>query len=214
MKKRFVLLVVIVMAIGLAVPAAAQNEIYDNGPINGNVDAWNINFGFAVTDSFVASGGNQTVSGMALGAYLFFGDVLQSADVSITSQPFGGTTYFDQVVSFTQTNCVLNNFGDFNVCRETATFDGPSLQNGTYWLTLQNAVTQTGDPVYWDENSGVGCHSEGCPSLAEFSTGGTIPSESFTVYGSGTGSTPEPGSLLLFSSGVLTMASMLRRKLF
>ena len=120
MNIRFALFALIVLAIGIATPAAAQNEIYDNGPINGNVDAWNINFGFAVSDSFVASDGNQTVSGMAFGAYLFFGDVLQSVDVSITSQPFGGTTYFDQVVSFTQTNCIPNNFGDFNVCRETA----------------------------------------------------------------------------------------------
>ena len=26
-----------------------------------------------------------------------------------------------------------------------------------YWLNLQNATSAGGDPVYWDENSGVGC---------------------------------------------------------
>jgi hypothetical protein len=135
--------------------------------------------------------------------------------VALTSQPFGGTTYFDQVVSFSQTNCVTNAFGDFLVCHENAAFDGPSLQAGTYWLTLQNAVTQTGDPVYWDENSGTGCTSPGCPSLAESNNAGTIPSESFTIYGgTGTGSTPEPGSATLFATASLSIAGVLRRKLF
>jgi hypothetical protein len=35
-----------------AVPAVAQNDIYDNGPTNGTTNAWTINFGFAVSDSF------------------------------------------------------------------------------------------------------------------------------------------------------------------
>src|SRR4029079_4809561 len=29
-----------------------SGEIYDDGPINGTVDAWTINFGFVVSDSF------------------------------------------------------------------------------------------------------------------------------------------------------------------
>lgn len=40
----------------LALPAAAQ-IVYENGPINGNTDAWTINFGFVVADSFTISGG-------------------------------------------------------------------------------------------------------------------------------------------------------------
>ncbi len=35
-----------------AVPAFAQTDLYDNGPTNGTVDAWTINFGFIVSDSF------------------------------------------------------------------------------------------------------------------------------------------------------------------
>ena len=51
---------------------------------------------------------------------------------------------------------------------------------------LQNAVVNTGDPVYWDENSG--------PSLASESSVGTIPSESFTILSESTtitGDSPE-----------------------
>ena len=54
----------------------------------------------------------------------------------------------------------------------------------TYWLNLQNASVPSGDPVYWDENSGVGCggsngYGDGCPSQASASAVGTIPSEAF-----------------------------------
>ncbi len=53
------------------------------------------------------------------------------------------------------------------------------------WLNLLNAVVPDGDPVYWDENSGAGCHSTGCPSQAVESGVGTIPSEAFDITGIG-----------------------------
>ena len=58
--KSFALLLAI--AALLAVPAAAQ-VVYENGPINGNTDAWTFNFGFAVADSFTISAGPTAVSG-------------------------------------------------------------------------------------------------------------------------------------------------------
>lgn len=203
----------LLLALMLALPAAAQT-LYENGPINGETDAWTINFGFVLGDSFTVPGATSTVNGLTIGVWLYPGDVLESAEVSITDQPvFGGTTYFDQTVNFTQSNCFLNSFA-FNVCTETAAFDGPTLNGGTYWLNLSNAVVNNGDPAYWDENSGVGCHSEGCPS--EGNNGfGTLPSEAFTILGTpnGTGSTPEPGSLLLFGGGLVASVGFVRRRL-
>ncbi len=150
-----------------------DNEIYDNGPINGSTDAWTINFGFVVSDT-VPIGNNGSITGLTFGAWLFPGDVLQTVEVSITSAEFGGTTYFDQVVSFTQSGCSGNQYG-FNVCTESGTFNLSSLDPGTYWVNLSNAVVNNGDPVYWDENSG--------PSSASENGVGTIPSEAFTVLG-------------------------------
>ena len=203
------------LALCLAVVPAVAQDIYDNGPTNGTTDAWTINFGFAVSDSFTL-GGASTVSGLNFAAWLAPGDVLQSAEVSITSSEFGGTSYFDQTVSFTQSGCTSNQYG-FNVCTESGTFSGTALNAGTYWLNLSNASVNTGDPVYWDENSG--------PSSASENSNGTVPSESFTLVGSGSGgtssgtssgssSTPEPSSIMLFGSGVLGLAGVLRRKLF
>ncbi|MFZ0315211.1 MAG: choice-of-anchor tandem repeat GloVer-containing protein, partial [Candidatus Korobacteraceae bacterium] len=88
-----------------------------------------------------------------------------------------------QTVNFMQQGgCSGNEYG-YNICTETATFNGPTLNPGTYWVNLQNAMIPSGDPVYWDENSGYGCQSSGCPSEAQENSVGTIPSESFTIEG-------------------------------
>ena len=94
-----------------------STDLYDNGPINGTVDAWTINFGFATSDSFPVSPQN-TVNGMSFAAWLFPGDVLESVEISITSSEFGGTTYFDQVVNSPQSSCNTNQLG-FTVCTES-----------------------------------------------------------------------------------------------
>jgi len=200
-----------------AVPAAAQIVIYSNGPINGTTDAWTINSGFVVSDTFTTSGNLPTTSALSFGAWLMPGDILESAQVSITSSEFGGTTFYNQVVSFTQSGCSSNQFG-FNVCTESTGFFGlgpVNLVGGTYWLNIANAVVNTGDPVYWDENSG--------PSSASENSVGTIPSESFTISycectttttSSSTGTVPEPSSTWLLGSGILAVAGVLRRKLF
>jgi hypothetical protein len=168
--------------------------------------------GFGVADSFLITNPGSTVTGLAFGAWLTPGDVLESAEVSITEFPFSGISYFDQVVDFTASGCFQNNHS-FEVCTETGTFSGPTLNAGTYWMTLQNAVSAEGDPIYWDENDGVGCHSAGCPSDESVGVG-TIPSEAFSVLGTsgGGGTTPEPDSLLLFASGVVLSIVILRRK--
>lgn len=215
--KALAVLSLCILSCAVVVPAVGQQTLYEDGPINGQTDAWTINFGFIVSNTFTISGGTSTVNGMSFGAWLFPGDVLESAELFITSSEFGGTTYFDQVVNLSASNCFVNNFG-FDVCEETGTFQGPTLNNGTYWMNVGNAIVDTGDPVYWDENSGIGCHSEGCPSRPSENSLGTIPPESFTILGTQatgttTGSTPEPTGLILFGTGVASIVAVLRRKL-
>jgi hypothetical protein len=191
-----------------AVPAAAQ-VVYSNGPINGTTDAWSINDPYVVSDSFVVPGGGASINGLIFGAWLVPGSLLMSAQISITSSEFGGTSYFDQVVNFTESGCSGNQYG-YNVCTETSSAFGPvNLAAGTYWLNLENANAGLDAPVYWDENSG--------PSSASANSVGTIPSESFTLLGTMTtsgSSVPEPSSILLIGSGILGLAGVLRRRLF
>lgn len=205
MKLRSLLLSLFAVCLTVA-PAVAQTDLYDNGPTDGTDNAWTFNFGFVPSDEFTLSQA-ATVNGLQFAAWLMPGDVLQSVEVSVTSQEFGGTTYLDQVATITQSGCSMNQFG-FNICVESANLTPFGLSAGNYWLNLENGQVNTDDPVYWDQNSGPSGASEG--SL------GTIPSEAFTILGTGTtsstGTTPEPASIMLFGSGMLGIAGMLRRK--
>src|SRR5271167_3652725 len=201
MKTRIALLTILCLALA-AVPASAQNWTYDNGPINGTTDAWTINFGYIVSDTFVAAG--SSVTGFSFGTFQFPGDIMLSVDWSITSGENSGTVFGSGTASgnnLTDKFLSQNQFG-YVINEITVTGLNTAVTSGTtYWLNLQNAVIQSGDPVFWDENSGVGCMSKGCPSSASESAVGTIPSESFTINGGG--STPEPTSIMLFASGIL-----------
>ncbi|MGC2109863.1 MAG: hypothetical protein WA655_10125, partial [Candidatus Korobacteraceae bacterium] len=152
------------------------NNAYDNGPVNGQVTAWTINFGFAVTNSIQVS---QSPGGINFWAWLIPGDTISNVQVSIGSAAFGNEL-FDGVVYLTQSDCFTNQLG-YNVCMESASINNFPTLNGNAWVTLQNANVPSGDPVYWDENSGVGCQSPGCPSQAQENTIGTIPSEAFSM---------------------------------
>ena len=61
------------LCLALAAPGWAQ-VLYDDGPINGTVDAWTINYGFVVGDTFTLSA-NSTVGGFNFGVWEFPGDV-------------------------------------------------------------------------------------------------------------------------------------------
>ena len=212
MRTRMALLAVVSLALA-AIPAWTQNWTYDNGPINGLTDAWTIDFGYTVSDTFVAGG--ASVTGFAFGAHEFPGDTVTSVDWSITSGENGGTVYGSGTASganLTDKYISGNQFG-FDIDLITVTGLNVATTSGTtYWLDLSNAMVPSGDPVYWDENSGLGCMSNGCPSKASESSVGTIPSESFTISGGGSGTTPEPGSFMLFASGTIGLLGVLRRK--
>jgi PEP-CTERM motif len=214
MKTRNAWLAVLCLALA-AVPAWAQSWSYDNGPINGTTDAWTINFGYVVSDTFVAGG--ASVNGFSFGKEtIFSNDILLSVDWSITSGENSGTTFGSGTASganLTDKPVSTNQFG-FIIDEVTVTgLNVPTTSGTTYWLNLQNATVADGDPVYWDENSGKGCGGNGCPSRASESSVGTIPSESFTISGGSSGTTPEPSSFMLLASGVLGLTGVLRRRL-
>jgi hypothetical protein len=200
-------------------PALAQNNLYDNGPYNGTSDGWTINFGFSVSNSF------SVASFSTINDFHFVywdassSDLLTSVDIAFGQGSFGGSP--TTIGSPTNTFLGTNQFG-YSVYQ--ADFTGLNQGwSGPGFVTLSNACSTSGcsvsNPIYWDENSGVGCTGSTCPSLAYENTIGSIPSEAFTLTGfstgtggTGTQTTPEPGSIMLFGSGILGLASFLRRK--
>jgi PEP-CTERM motif len=191
-----------------AVPALAQQDLYDNGPVNGQVAGWQINFGYMVSDA--AKVANISRSNVKNNNFVW----VEPGDTPTSITWLLGTTPFSSNVAsgtspVTVTSSFINQFG-YQVDSISFSMGTLSLAAGNYWITLENATTADGEPVYWDENSGVGCQSPGCPSQAEASGIGTIPSETFTLEGSPAGTTPEPNTLALLGSGFLGFAAFLR----
>jgi len=157
-----------------------QDEVaYENGPVNGTVDAWTINFGYVVSDSFTLSK-KYTLTGYDFWVWEFVGDSALTVDWLISSDPYGGTIYGSGTASLADSFLSTNEYG-YNIDRLTVSGMNLALEAGTYYLTLQNATTAASQPVFWDENSGTGCHSAGCPSLAYESMAGTVAGEAFDV---------------------------------
>jgi hypothetical protein len=240
LKRLFVCL--LTLCVLLILPASA-GVLYTNDPLNGYLNdpinggfgppgspgggfAWNItqysSDSPSVSDSFTLSSA-ATVTGFDFATWNFSGDVTTTVDWSIGTAAFGSD--FSGTAGLSNSLFGTNPYS-FNVYTNTATGLSVSLAAGTYWLTLQNAVTTSGRPVYWDENDG--------PSVAFQTTTGSLAhpplgtacangavnvdqsptctgSETFDIVGNST--VPEPGSLGLLGCGILALAGLLRRKI-
>lgn len=62
------ILLAICFGLVMTVAATAQT-VYSNGPINGETDAFTINFGFVVSNTFTVSQPSQ-ITGLSFGAWL------------------------------------------------------------------------------------------------------------------------------------------------
>jgi hypothetical protein len=195
----------------LAVPALADSILYNNGaPCPGGcIDAWPISTPFAVTDSFTLVG-NATLTGVDFAVWVYPTDTPRSVDWELGNSAFGGNIGVGTDSNVGVTTLGLNEYG-FELDEVSLSLPAIQLGAGTYWLTLQNASVGNPDPVWWDENSGSDCTSPGCPSQAYSNEVGSIPSESFDIRGNYNSTTPEPGSVILFSSGVLALGGVVRR---
>jgi hypothetical protein len=190
------------LGIGMMGFVAAGNAlagiVYDNGPINGTVDGWTINFGYQVSDSFtVASAVNLASAQISL--WLVPKDVPATVDWSIGTSPFGS-----DISSGTATlnnTFLYNNTYGYDLYNSTLALSGAVSPSTTYYFTLQNATVSNGDAVYWDENGG--------PSSASKNSVGTINSEAFTLYSA----VPEPKSYATLSGlGLLGLVAWRRAR--
>jgi hypothetical protein len=142
-------------------------------------------------------------------------------DNSNPTDPTYGTTLFSGTVSGAglTDSPVEVNAKNFAVDEVSFSLGSDLLGAGTYWLMLLDGAAG-GAPVGWDQSDGASvAWDNGAGLLANTGNGcggvsgalGTTCSESFQIIGPST-TTPEPGSLMLFGSGMLLLAGAWRRK--
>jgi hypothetical protein len=196
-----------ILCLLLAVAPAMADSLYSNGAYNGTTDAWTINFGFSVSDSFTM--GIDQIQGLSLVYWdASSQDVLTTVDMQLGSTSFGGN--INTLSGVTNTFLGTNQYG-YNLYQASYSSFGSLPWSGAGFVTLSNACSTSGcsvsNPIYWDENSG--------PSTAYENTLGSVPSEAFTLIG-GTSTfpfpTPEPVSIMLVGSSIVGLTRLLRRK--
>ena len=171
----------------LAVAPAMADTVYNNGPYNGTNDAWTINFGFAVSNSYdcTFSAGCDVEDLHIVYWDASSTDLLTTVDMQLGSTSFSGAT--NTLTGATNQFLSTNQYGYFLYA---AWFSFPSIDvpAGSGYVTLSNACSTSGcsvsNPIYWDENSG--------PSTAYENTIGSIPSEAFTLTGTPIGHRNDP----------------------
>ncbi|MEO8726280.1 MAG: PEP-CTERM sorting domain-containing protein [Acidobacteriaceae bacterium] len=184
-----------------------DSVIYSNGA-DDNVNAFTINFGYDVSNSFNVATSTSATS-VTFSNWLFQGDTATSVSWAITTALGGGSTIASGTGAITQVFVDTNSFG-FNVYNDTFSLGSVALAAGTYYLDLSNLNVPSGDPGYWGESDGP---SAACQSGNSLPPCTSIPSESFSISGGGAPPPiPEPSSILLFGTGLLGAAGVLRRK--
>jgi hypothetical protein len=224
MKKILCWVSVLALAALIVVPASASTIVYNNdfgGVVSGdnfNEDAWTINFGYSVANSFVL-GSSTTITGANVAVWAFPGDSLTSVDWAILANdganPLTGTVIASGTADPTGTVLLADNAYGYPILNEYFGIPGLALTGGTtYWFVLDNAIVPSGDPIYWDQSDG--------PSIYYENSIGYFPGSGYQCNGLCTGSEsfellsgsfiPEPGTLTLLGCGLLALGAFGRRK--
>jgi PEP-CTERM motif len=205
--------------LGAANPARA-GVVFDNYPLNGTIDAFEIGGGGGVSDSFTLISG-AAVNGVNFAVWNEPGDQVSTIDWSIGSAPFGND-FGGGTASVTNNFDFTNGFG-FDINSDSISFGDIALAPGTYYITLTNGVATNNDAFYWDENDGVGT-PDGAGILAFDNDLGPLSGTNCGGVGSGNNgncaqsfqitadTVPEPGTLGMLGAGLLLAAGGWRRK--
>lgn len=102
---------------------------------------------------------------------------LENGTIVHPSRPFGSD--FGQLTGVFSTGFTDLGINQYGFDLQEIDFSFSDVNAGVGWITLSNATSAFGNPVYWDENSG--------PSQAFESTLGSIPSEAFSLDGGDSG---------------------------
>ncbi len=203
MKFRFAapLFLVLFCLVLSGIPAHAIDVLYNNGGGSEFLPMWDISGSNMASNQFTCSFGTCNTQILEFDATPTWGTDATTVNWSVTSSPLGGGNTFASGTSSLPQFFVCD--PDQVVCLYDINF-ATSLQGGTYFLNLSGVDA----PLGWDTTS----HPLNGNNAYYTSNGvetDNIQGLGFKIEGT---STPEPGSILLFGSGLLGAAGMLRRR--
>ena len=161
-------------------PALSQEVLYSNGP-DGDIGYYHINFGSAVTNSFVLSD-TATISNVVLTIYdVDDRNAPQHLKWTITTEPFGGTVKGSGFVGLARLEQPYLTQFLFFAWRMGFTIPDLALPRGTYYLQIQDVVTTWDTWAFWAQTSG-GSSQAYYESIGQDGAGTISPVASETFY--------------------------------
>ena len=206
------------ICLALSAPAFA-GIIYTDGATNGSINAFFIDgpgpggpFNQTLSDGFVATN-SDTAASLDFGEWVTTGDTPTTVSWALGTSAFGSDISSGSTLQVGYTFFSSNAFGYDVYTSHVDGLSGFLTAGTTYYLTLGGANDSTGSQNdAWDINSGLATCSfaqNGIP-VGDCGLGQGVEGETFTINSGGT--VPEPSSIMLFGSGLLALAGVLRRK--
>ena len=167
----------------LAAPAVAQQTLYNNGA-DGDVGYYAVNFGSAVTNSFELSQA-ATITNVVLTLYdVDDRNLPQHLKWTITTEPFGGEVKGSGFAELSRLQPPYLTKFLFFAWQMSFSVPHVALPPGTYYLQIQDVVTQWDTWAFWAQSAGGS--SQGYYQAVGQNGAGTISpvaSETFVISG-------------------------------
>lgn len=193
----------------------AQNVIYDNGQATlSSSGGYSISGNLFTANSFTLTNA-VTIQSMSFACYISANQRVASLNWYILSSPFNAASasLFQGSASSLQSTRVYG-AGNYEIDEVSFNVSSFTLQPGTYWLALGNALTSGGGRSYWMSDPSANSSK----NLFVVRNLGQVGANVYSLSGSaafrlyGTAAIPEPSSYALLGLGVLVTLVAARRK--